>query len=174
MSNISNGIISSNRTCLFQIENWMLDNVQKELSIALKSCGHKRLASDEKNKRTIYLKEQYILTCISVKSDRMERRESSLTSVDLMGTYWTVLPTRPTHFQCNLFNLRCSRSIALYVNDYQMIFPRPVSICHVCVETCLFLSPQFPNNTQRRHQWEKNPSLKFLFYFCFIHLATSK
>lgn len=137
---MSNGRILSGRTCLFQIKNWVLDQVWEEFSIALKSCGYKRLVSDLK--RAIY-----ILSYISVKADRMERRERTLTSVGLMGTYLTELPTMPAHFQCNLFKLRCSRSVVLYMNGYWMIFPKPRSICHVCVEMCLFLSPQFPNNT---------------------------
>ena len=125
----------------------------------------------EKNKRTIDLKEQHILTCISVKSDRMERRERSLTSVDVMGTSWTGLPTRPTHFQCNLFEMfQIYCFICEWLSD---------DLCQACERMPCFCwnMPFLVTSISQQHvvktSGEKNPSLKFLFYFCFIHLATS-
>lgn len=105
-----------------------------------------------------------------MKSDRMERRERSLTSVDLMGTYWTDHPQDQTHFQCDWFNWGCSRSIVLCVNDYQMIFAR-LRACHVCVGNMPFLVTsvsQHPVKTsvEKIQVWN-------LFYFCFIHLAAN-
>lgn len=124
-----------------------------------------------KQQKNNWSKGKYILTCISVKSDRMERRERSLTSVDVMGTSWTGLPTRPTHFQCNLFEMfQIYCFICEWLSD---------DLCQACERMPCFCwnMPFLVTSISQQHvgktSGEKNPSLKFLFYFCFIHLATS-
>ena len=101
----------------------------------------------------------------------MERREGSLTSVDVMGTSWTGLPTRPTHFQCNVFEMfQIYCFICEWLSD---------DLCQACERMPCFCwnMPFLVTSISQQHlvktSGEKNPSLKFLFYFCFIHLATS-
>lgn len=150
--------------CLFQIENQIMDKVQKELSIA-QVLWVQGLGSDlKKNKKNKWSKK---ITLFSLLWNLIEWRKKRISDLSRFNGNFLDWITHKTNSFSSVIGLLGSFKSFVYVwMTIRLIFARPVSICHVCAETCLFLShfPTTPSEDISRKKIKFEILVLFLFY----------